>query len=72
MSELDIEKIKKSKGEGRPVNNLSARKIMLESIKYIDVVLVFGSNEELNSLVKIYSPDIMLLGGDWEGKPVIG
>lgn len=66
------EKIKKAKGDGRPVNNLSARKILLESIKYIDVVLVFGSNEELSSLIKIYSPDIMLLGSDWEGKSVIG
>ena len=44
----------------------------MESIKYIDVVLVFDSNEELNSLVKIYSPDIMLLGSDWIGKNIIG
>lgn len=65
-------KIKKAKGSNRPVNNLSFRKTLLESIKYIDVVLVFDSDEELNSLIKIYSPDVMLLGSDWEGKNIVG
>jgi|TARA_R100001509_G_scaffold50111_1_gene27446 D-beta-D-heptose 7-phosphate kinase/D-beta-D-heptose 1-phosphate adenosyltransferase len=65
-------KIKKAKGLNRPVNNLSFRKTLLESIKYIDVVLVFDSDEELNSLIKIYSPDVMLLGSDWEGKNIVG
>ncbi len=65
-------KIKKAKGSNRPVNNLSFRKTLLESIKYIDVVLVFDSDEELNSLIKIYSPDVMLLGSDWEGRNIVG
>ncbi len=58
-------KIKKAKGSNRPVNNLSFR-------KYIDVVIVFDSEEELNSLIKIYSPDVMLLGSDWEGRNIVG
>ena len=65
-------KIKKAKGSNRPVNNLSFRKTLLESIKYIDVVLVFDSDEELNSLIKTYSPDVMLLGSDWEGRNIVG
>ena len=41
------EKIKVDKGDYRPVNDLCSRVAMLESIKYIDVVLTFGDRKEL-------------------------
>ena len=52
------EKIRKDKGEHRPVNNLKYRVAMLEAIKYIDVVHTFGSREELEGLIEMYAPDI--------------
>ena len=45
---------------------------MLESIKYIDQVLVFNSAKELEKLIKLASPDIMVIGSDWKGKKVVG
>ena len=45
---------------------------MLESIKYIDVVLPFGSRNELEDLIELYSPDILLVGGDWKNGDVVG
>lgn len=65
-------KVKKDKGDSRPINSLSFRKTMLESVKYIDVVLPFGSKEELENLIELYSPDILLVGGDWRNGEVVG
>jgi len=66
------EKVKKDKGEGRPINNLNDRAFILQSIKYIDRVIKFDSTDELRRLVKDIKPDIMVIGSDWEGKDVIG
>ena len=66
------EKIRKDKGEHRPVNNLKYRVAMLEAIKYIDVVHTFGSRQQLEDLVQLYEPDILLLGDDWRDGEVVG
>ena len=66
------EKIKKDKGFDRPVNDLCYRVAMLESIKYIDVVLTFGNRQELEGLIQLYNPDILLLGDDWRYGDVVG
>lgn len=66
------EKVKKDKGNGRPINSLSFRKSMLESIRYIDIVLPFDSKLELEQLIELYSPDILLVGGDWRNGEVVG
>lgn len=65
-------KVKNDKGFDRPINPLSFRKTMLESIKYIDLVLPFGSRKELEELIELYSPDILLVGSDWRSGDVVG
>ena len=66
------EKIRKDKGASKPVNNLCDRISMLQAIKYIDEVLYFNTREELEGLIKLYMPDILLLGDDWQGGDVVG
>ena len=66
------EKVKLDKGKDRPINNLQDRMYMLQSIKYIDKVISFDSTKELDDTLKWYKPDIMVIGSDWKGKPVIG
>ncbi len=66
------EKVEKDKGKGRPINPLLFRKSMLESIRYIDLVLSFNSREELEQLIELYNPDILLIGGDWRDGDVVG
>ena len=66
------EKIRQDKGASKPVNNLCDRISMLQSIKYIDEVLYFGNRKELEGLIELYSPDILLLGDDWKGGDVVG
>ena len=66
------ERVKKLKGSDRPFNCLEDRMFVLSSIKYIDEVLSFYSDEELVRAIKEIGPNIMIVGGDWKGKPVIG
>ena len=66
------EKIRKDKGAFKPVNNLCDRISLLQAIKYIDEVLYFNTREELEGLIKLYRPDILLLGDDWQGGDVVG
>lgn len=65
-------RVKEMKGNSRPFNNQEDRKYLLESIRYVDKVLFFDSSEELEELISKSKPDIMVVGSDWIGKPVIG
>ena len=66
------EKVKADKGQDRPFNTLLDRINLLLAIKYIDKVISFNSTEELETSIKNISPDIMVIGGDWKGKTVVG
>ena len=70
---IDTDKrIKKAKGDSRPFNILSDRRYILESIKYIDLVVSYGSDEELENYINLFKPKVMVVGSDWRGKKVIG
>ena len=66
------EKVRKDKGSNRPINSLDFRKSMLESNKNIDLVIPFGSRQELEQTIELHSPDILLVGGDWRDGDVVG
>ena len=66
------EKVKKEKGDTRPINTLHDRMFMLQSIQYIDKVIPFDSKTELERTLKWLHPSIMVIGADWRGKKVIG
>lgn len=66
------EKVTRDKGLTRPINDQYFRKSMLESIRYIDIVLIFNTKEELEQLIEVYSPDTLLIGADWRGREIIG
>ncbi len=65
-------RVRSAKGESRPYNTLHDRIEVLTSIRYVDEVRVFGTDEELISLVKEVSPDFFVKGAEYKGKPVIG
>jgi D-beta-D-heptose 7-phosphate kinase/D-beta-D-heptose 1-phosphate adenosyltransferase len=66
------DRVRMLKGEGRPINSAWERRKMLLNIKAVDEVEIFRSDDELKMWIKQVSPDIMIVGSDWEGKPVIG
>lgn len=66
------EKIQRDKGFMRPLFSQIDRRFMLESIKFVDSVLIFNSFQELENLIRIKSPDIIVVGSDYKNKNVVG
>ena len=70
---IDADKeVKKLKGPLRPINNQEERKLLLESLRYVDEVKVFNTQQELVDLIKEYQPDIMVKGDEYKGRPITG
>jgi cytidyltransferase-like protein len=66
------ERIKANKGKDRPYNTLKDRVEFLYSIKYVDSVVTFSSNEELIENIREYGPDLMVIGDDYDYHTIIG
>jgi D-beta-D-heptose 7-phosphate kinase/D-beta-D-heptose 1-phosphate adenosyltransferase len=70
---IDSDKrVNEMKGKDRPFNHQEDRKFILESIRYIDQVVIFNDEKELENLTYQHKPDIMVVGSDWNGKKVVG
>lgn len=65
-------RVKELKGDKRPINNQEDRKFVLECIKGVTRVYIFDTDEQLETIIKIYEPDIMVKGADYRYKPIIG
>ena len=59
------------KGIGRPINTQEDRKLLLQSLKYVDQVIIFGESTPLR-LIQDLRPDIIVKGGDYVKQDVIG
>jgi D-beta-D-heptose 7-phosphate kinase/D-beta-D-heptose 1-phosphate adenosyltransferase len=66
------ERIKEKKGKDRPYNTLEDRVEFLHSIKYVDSIVTFGSNEELIENIREYGPDVMVIGDDYNYDNIVG
>lgn len=63
--------VRELKGPTRPVNPQEDRAYILAALESVDYVVMF--NEETPyELIKSISPDILVKGGDYEGKSVVG
>jgi len=60
------------KQKNKPVETLEEREIILKSVKYIDEIKMYNTEEELYSLLKEIKPDVRIIGEDWEGKQYTG
>lgn len=65
------ESVKRLKGFSRPINNEITRKTILESIKFVDEVLIFQEDTPLQVIKKI-QPNIIVKGGDYKKEDVVG
>jgi len=63
--------VRRLKGETRPVNKLFDRSCILASLSSVDYVIPFDEDTPINLIEKII-PDILVKGGDYKGKDVIG
>ncbi len=60
--------------KNKPVMSLEERKVILESVKYVDEIVVYDTEQELYDLLKEnkLGIDIRIVGADWEGKEFTG
>lgn len=63
--------IKRLKGKSRPVYPESDRLMMLDSIEFIDTVILFDEDTPLE-LIKQVQPDILVKGMDYVNDKVVG
>lgn len=66
------ERVSSLKGTDRPINNQCDRQFMIQSLKWVDACWIFGSEEELEEIIKGFKPDIMVKGSDYQGKRIVG
>lgn len=59
------------KGNGRPINSQNDRILLLQSIKYVDEVVIFDEDNPLR-LIQDLKPDIIVKGGDYLESEVVG
>ncbi|MEI8192941.1 MAG: adenylyltransferase/cytidyltransferase family protein [Flavobacteriia bacterium] len=53
-----------NKGENRPINPASARVLVLASLGFVDLVVVFSSSTPLDVILAL-QPDVIVKGGDY-------
>ena len=63
--------VKRLKGSSRPMNTESDRKRILEAIRYVDEVVIFGEDTPYELLLRL-KPDVIVKGGDYRAHEVIG
>lgn len=63
--------VRELKGPTRPVNTEADRAYILAALESVDYVVVF-SEETPHNLIKSIAPDILVKGGDYAGKVVVG
>ncbi len=59
------------KGKGRPINIQIDRAYILAALEAVDYVVIFDEDTPYN-LIKAIKPHILVKGGDYEGKDVVG
>ena len=64
------ESVKINKGPKRPFNSVNDRKFILESLVFVDKVIVFEEETPYNLINKI-KPDIIVKGGDYTPEEVV-
>jgi D-beta-D-heptose 7-phosphate kinase/D-beta-D-heptose 1-phosphate adenosyltransferase len=63
--------VKRLKGPTRPVNTAEDRAYLLAALEAVDFVVPFEEDTPYE-LIKMIAPDVLVKGGDYEGKEVVG
>jgi D-beta-D-heptose 7-phosphate kinase/D-beta-D-heptose 1-phosphate adenosyltransferase len=66
------DRIRQMKGPNRPINPLHYRVEFLKSIRFIDDVCSFATDDELRKEIALFNPDVMCIGDDYRNRTIIG
>ena len=67
----DDASVKRLKGEGRPVNDLESRAIVLAGLGSVDLVVPFEEDTPMK-LIEAAKPDVLIKGADYSEDQVVG
>lgn len=59
------------KGENRPINDETARAILLSSLIFTDIIVLFDEDTPLE-LIRFIQPDILVKGNDYKPEEIVG
>lgn len=65
-------RVREKKGKTRPVFTQNFRQELLDSLKQVDFVKIFDSDEELVKTIQYFKPDVMVKGSDYQNQPILG
>ena len=66
------ERVKRLKGDKRPINEDVERGRMLQAIRWVDRVVVFSTDDEMRNYITSFDIDYIVVGDHYKDKPVIG
>lgn len=66
------ERVKTLKGKNRPYNTENDRKLFLESIRYVDEVVIFKSEIQMEDFILNLKIDEIVVGEEYRNRKVIG
>jgi len=65
-------RVREKKGEGRPYNGIEDRMEFMRSIRFVNSVVSFDSDNTLIDRIKEWEPDILVIGDDYRYHRIIG
>ena len=69
---LHVDPSKEREHKYKPINTIEDRKLILSSIKYVDEIVVYSDEHELDELIKKLKPNYRILGSDYIDKEITG
>ena len=66
------ERVKLSKGQSRPIHTLEQRIKVVSSLRFVDKVVSFSSDNDLIERIKQERASLIVVGSDYSGRRVIG
>lgn len=59
-------------GKNKPIQSLVERYIQLKGVKYIDEIIVYNTEKDLEDLLKILDIQVRFVGEEYKDKPLTG
>ena len=58
--------------KNEPIQSLEERHTQLDSIKYVDEIIIYKTEEDLSQILESLKPEVRILGSDYEGSYATG
>ena len=65
-------RVREKKGEGRPYNGIEDRMEFIRSIRFVDSVVSFDSDNTLIDCIKEWESEILVIGDDYNVGNIVG